>query len=313
MIKSVLKYIETHFGTILIFMVSIAFILPHLLAPLQEYIDKFLMIALFLGCLKIDFDEFSHLKANIHRIVILSVASMLLLPFVVFGLTFWLPLPIALGVTMVAAAPGAMMSPLIAGMYNLRILWTSVYVIISSIILPVFLPYLIVFLFGSKVDFSILEMSLFLTKMILIPATLAFIFKKYFRKASDFTAKNSGFVGTLLITVFIAAIIAGNRDFLISSFSAQQTYIALITMILVFILRFAVGYYIPSSELRERLTNCMMIGCMNNGIIIIVANRFFSSDVQLVLLLSEIPWSFSLPIFGKFMSYKTQNPIELKS
>ena len=302
MIKPILKYIETHFGTILCALIVVAFVLPNLLSPFLAYIDKFLMIALFLGCLKIDFDEFSHLRANLHRIVILSVVSTLALPFLVFLLVFWMPLPIALGATMIAAAPGAMMSPLIAGMYNLRILWTSVYVIISSIILPVFLPYLIVLLFGSKVDFSILEMSLFLTKMILIPATLAFIFKKFFPKTSDFTAKNSGFVGTLLIALFIAAIIAGNRDFLISSFSAQQTYVALITMILIFIFRFSIGYYIPSGELRERLTNCMMLGCMNNGIIIIVANRFFSSDVQLVILLSEVPWSLSLPIFGKFLN-----------
>ncbi len=304
MIKKVSNYIQNHFSTIFFVLVCLALWQPAVLSPLQLHAEKLLMGALFLGYLKIEFGEFSHLQANATKIVILSIASVTLLPVCVFLLVFWLPLSTALGLTMIAAAPGAMMAPLIAGMWGLRVLWTSIYVILTSVLLPLTFPYIILILFGSKIEISVLDMSLFLAKMIIVPSVLAFVFKKISRTMAQKTSDNSGAIGTLCIAFFVAIIVASNRNFLLDGFTQLQTFVSLGFMILLFLFRFWIGYLIPTQEKREKLTNCMMFGCMNNGIVIIVASKFFSPEVQLVLLLSEVPWSFSLPLFKKFLERK---------
>jgi len=304
MIKKISDYIQNHFSTVFFVLVCFALWQPSVLSPLQNHADKLLMGALFLGYLKIEFGELTHLRANAKKIVALSIASVTLLPCLVFLLVFWLPLPTALGLTMIAAAPGAMMAPLIASMWNLRVLWTSIYVIITSALLPLTFPYVILILFGSKVEISVIEMSLFLARMIIVPSVLAFLFKKFSAKLAQKTANNSGAIGSLLIAFFVAIIVASNRDFLLSGFTQLQTFVSMAFMILLFLFCFWVGYLIPSQEKREKLTNCLMFGCMNNGIVIIAASKFFSPEVQLVLLLSEVPWSFSLPLFKKFLTWK---------
>ena len=301
MIKKISSFIQNHFGITFLALVCCALWRPNVFSPLQNHAENLLMGALFLGYLKIEFGEFSHLRANAIKIFALSIASITLLPICVFLLVFWLPLPTALGLTMIAAAPGAMMSPLIAGMWNLRVLWTSIYVIITSILLPLTFPYVILILFGSKIEISALDMSLFLAKMIIIPSVLAFVFKKISRTMAQKISDNSGAIGTLCIAFFVAIIVASNRDFLLMGFSKLQTFASLGLMILLFLFCFCIGYLIPTQEKREKLTNCLMFGCMNNGIVIIVASKFFSPEVQLVLLLSEIPWSFSLPLFRRFL------------
>ncbi len=307
MIKKIADYIQAHFSTVFLVVICLGLWQPALLWPLQGYIDKLLMGALFLGCLKIEFSEFTHLKSNLSKIIVLSLATVTALPLFVYLLVFWLPLPTALGLTMIAAAPGAMMSPLIAGMWNLRILWTSIYVILTSALLPLSFPYVILFLFGSKIDVSVLQMSLFLAKMIIVPCVLAFLCKRFAPFWSQKTSENSGAIGSLCIALFVAIIVASNRDFLLNGFTQTQTFVSLAFMIFLFFIRFGIGYLVPAKEKKEKLTNCMMFGCMNNGIVIIVASKFFSPEVQLVLLLSEIPWSFSLPIFKRFLDRKKRN------
>ncbi len=301
MIKKISDYIQNNFSTVFLVLVIVALLRPSLLSPLKNQADILLMGALFLGYLKIEFGEFSHLKANAKKIVALSVISVTVLPLFVFLLVFWLPLPMALGLTMIAAAPGAMMSPLIAGMWNLRVLWTSIYVILTSTLLPLTFPYVIQILFGSKVEIPILSISIFLAKMIILPSIFAFALKKISSTLAKKTAENSGAIGSLCIALFVAIIVASNRNFLLENFTKLQTFASLGMMILLFLFCFLVGYLIPAKEKREKLTNCLMFGCMNNGIVIIAASKFFSPEVQLVLLLSEVPWSFSLPLFKKFL------------
>ena len=62
MIKKIADYIQAHFSTVFLVVICLGLWQPALLWPLQGYIDKLLMGALFLGCLKIEFSEFTHLK-----------------------------------------------------------------------------------------------------------------------------------------------------------------------------------------------------------------------------------------------------------
>ncbi len=305
--KNILKIIPDNFGLILLLFSLFGYFFPEFFLWGKSYTDEMLMLTLFLGCLKINFSEVFHLKENILKMFGLVFLSLILLPFVFYIFSFALDPEIRLGFFLLLAASGAVTTSFMANILNLKILWGTVFVILTSVLLPFTLPFLIYFLFDISVEISVINMSLFLLKMVVIPAVLALIFKQFFKKSIKIILPYSGVLGVLGIALMLSVLAAINQEFLSENLLKPSTGIILIGLFVLFFVRFFMGYVLPSENIKEKLTNSLMFGTMNNALLIILAAEFFTEKVLLILLLSEIPWIVVQPFFQKFVKISLEN------
>lgn len=296
-----LKTIENNFGFLLLASAILAFLAPEYFLWGENLTDELLMFALFLGCLKINFREVLHLKNNTLKLILFALFNLVLLPIIFYFISPFPDLDLRLGLFLLLAISGAVATPLLASFLQLKILWAVAFVSLTSILMPFTLPILVKLFFGISLKVSLFEMILFLAKIIFIPLTLAIIFRRYLAKFTKKILKVSGFIGTLDMAVFLGILIAVNQPFLAENiFSLNSTYILAI-LFLLFLIRFLSGFFMPHENNKERWTNSLMFGNMNNGLAILLAAEFFSPQVLFVVLLSEIPWVVAQPIFQKMV------------
>jgi predicted Na+-dependent transporter len=70
----------------------------------------------------------------------------------------------------------------------------------------------------------------------------------------------------------------------------------------VFILLHAIGYFITYRESKEiRSTLSVTAAYMNNGLAIVLATTYFSPDILVLMVLSEIPWNTLLAPFKRII------------
>jgi predicted Na+-dependent transporter len=295
--KKLFTFIQQNFGISLLFFSLFAFFFPQFFLWGENLVDEMLMFALFLGCLKINFSEIFHLKENKWKMLLFVFISVVLLPSIFFFLTSWMDEDVRLGYFLLMAVSAAVVNPIVASILHLKILWSTAFVVLTSAVLPFVFPFLLFFFFGISIDLSPWEMSMFLAKMIFIPAALAFIVRRFFPEKIKKTLPFTGIVGTINMCIFIGILVAINQAELAASLFQFSTLPIVFGLCVLFCFRFFLGFFLPFSDNKERWTNSLMFGNMNNGIIILLAAKFFSPAVLMVVILSEIPWILAQPIF----------------
>ncbi len=312
--NSVLRLIEGNFGWILLLFAASAFILPDAFLWAKEYTDIFIMLALFLGCLKIDFTEMLHLRQNLSKMLLFIGFNMIIYPVLFYFLSFLAPFEMRIGIFIVMCISGAVMTPLLASLMNLKILWAISYVVLSSLLVPFSLPLLVDLMFGIRLDLSLTEMILFLMKIVFIPVFSAVAIRLLFRSGVMKILKYTGAGGTITISYFLAVVIAIHQRALMDSALKLSTLWIILIMTFVYFARFIIGYLAPSADGRERWTNALMFGNLNTGLSIIIASEFFGPEIILVVLLSEVPYVLSQPLFQRlFNKFKPDFLIHEKS
>ena len=301
MFSKLIKTIENNFGFLLLASAVIAFLVPQYFLWGENFTDKFLMFAFFLGCLKIDFKEVLHLKNSIKKLIFFVLFNLVLLPVIFYSLSFSLSIDTRLGLFLLAAISGAVMTPLIANIFRLKILWSVAFVSLTSVLMPFTLPVLVKLFFDISFEISLLEMMFFLLKIVFIPFVLAMIFKKYLVKITKKIIKLSGFIGSINMAIFLGILIAVNQPFLALNLFTWEAAFILVLLFILFFARFLIGFFMPYENAKERWTNSLMFGNMNNGLVVLLAAEFFSPQVLFVALLSSVPWVMAQPIFQKMV------------
>ncbi|TDM00202.1 MAG: hypothetical protein C4K58_02965 [Flavobacteriaceae bacterium] len=297
------KFFENHFGSLLIFFGIIAYFFPFVFSPAKDIAAELLMFSLFLSGLKIKIEELVHLKQNKGKIVWLSLVYVVFLPLAFYLLTFFLDYHTRLGAFLIVATSGAVMSPLLASFYRLKILWTTAFVVITACMVPFTIPFLVKNLFDANYEVSMVELCVFLAKMVFVPSLLAFLVRRYFpnfvQKALPFT----GGIGSMNMILFLSVLVSSNQATISQNLQNHQTLLKLGLMFFVFLSLYLVGYLVPAQDKEEKWTNCLMFGNMNNGLVVLLSSEFFPPEVMFMTLVSIVPWSFSQPIF-KFVFQK---------
>lgn len=297
--RDIFKNIEKNFGFWLLIMTIIGYTFPKLFVWGTAITDKLLMFSFFLGCIRINFDEALHLRSNYGKLFLFTLLNLVLLPLLLYAITPFVNMDTRTGIFLIMAASGGMLTPLIASFLGLNILWAVVYTILSSSLVPFTLPLLVRVVFGVETSANSLEMVLFLAKIVFPPAILAYLFRKYL---SGFTAKLtrfSGTIGSVNMSFFVAIVIASNHSFLQQTLFEWSTIPVLLILISIFVVRYFIGFFMPYHDKRERWTNALLFGVMNNGLIILFSTQYFSQQVIFVALMSEIPWILAQPVFQR--------------
>jgi len=245
----------------------------------------FIMFSLGLG---LTGEDFSRVAKQPKDFFIGLICQIILLPIIAFILVkIWsLPIELAIGVMIIAAAPGGVTSNILTsfakGDVALSISLTAIISLLSVISVP-FIVITSIELLGSQnlsKDISLLGMAISMFLIVVIPTIIGMILRKY---TSNFAVKFELITKKISIVLFIVVLlgaILSEKDNIISYF----TDAGLITLLLNVIMMF-VAYYIAQifgTEISQKKCISIECGLQNGTLAIFVGTTLFGGGAYII-------------------------------
>ena len=245
------------------------------------------LIMLGLGA-SLTFKDFTRVLKNPKEILIGLVCQLIILPIVAYLLIIFLKVPVelALGVMLIAAAPGGVTSNVLTKFANGDVALSISLTAITSLISIISVPY-IVFLSIELFDItyvtgqvSMLKISLKMFFVVTLPVLLGMVIRKF---ADEFIIKNLKYILRisigLFVLVFVAIYIEEWNN--IVRFLATAGFIALILNITMMIIGFYVAKFFTSGVAQRR---CISLECglQNGTLAVFVGTQLFDQMTYMV-------------------------------
>ena len=245
----------------------------------------FIMFALGLG---LTFDDFARVARRPRDFVVGALSQILLLPAVAFLIvSLWsLPPELALGVMIIAAAPGGVTSNILTafarGDVALSISLTAVISLLSVVTIPLVVVFSYGQLMGGDVgaDVSVAKTAISVFVIVTIPALLGLLLR---RSAEGFALRFEPLarrVSTWLFALVLFGAIYQER----SSIVEYLTQAGLVTLVLNVVMM-ALAYLIArlfASGIRQRVAISIECGLQNGTLAIAVATLLFGGGLVTV-------------------------------
>ena len=245
----------------------------------------FIMFALGLGLTGADFLRVAKQPKDFF---VGAISQVILLPIIAFVLVKLWPIPpeLAVGVMIIAAAPGGVTSNILTsfakGDVALSISLTAIISLLSVITIP-FIVVLSLSLLGveniSK-DISLVSMALNMFLIVTVPVILGMLFRKFASNAAiKFESVAKKVSAVLFVIVLLGAILAEKEN--IVSYFAQAGLITLILNVVMMIVAFYVAQIMGTGIAQKK---CIAIECglQNGTLAIFVATTLFGGGMYVI-------------------------------
>jgi len=301
LVKKFLHLMESYIFVLLV-SIAIGIIFPKTVAPLGDYTALILAIIFFFSALKLDLKEVRSCLKDIPLLIVTNVFMLVLFPIIIFYVTkVFLP-DYAIAFMLLAAMPTAMSAPLIADVVGGRQDIALVLTILTSLLAPFTIPFVIQLLAGSVVTVSFASMFWNLAKIIIVPIGLANIVKPFFKKqilATSYTFKP---ISVTLLGLLIMGVVGKQSDQIFRAFKGEFLD-ALIALFVLFAAFHVIGYYTAYWRKRDvRISVSVCLTYMNFTLAIYLAATYFTDSRVLVpVILSVLPWSLMVIPFEVMM------------
>ncbi len=244
----------------------------------------FIMFALGLG---LTFDDFARVARRPRDFFIGALSQIILLPVVAFVLvSFWaLPPELALGVMIIAAAPGGVTSNILTafarGDVALSISLTAVISLLSVVTIPVVVVFAHAQLVGGDAgDVSVAGTAISVFVIVTVPVLLGLAVRRF---AEGFAIRFEPIarqISTVLFVLVLAGAIFQERSNIVDYFAQA----GLITLVLNVVMM-ALAYFIArtfASGLKQRIAISIECGLQNGTLAIAVSTLLFGSGLATV-------------------------------
>ena len=241
----------------------------------------FIMFSLGLG---LSLNDFTRIFTKPKEFFIGFFSQLIILPIVALILVFIWPVPpeIAIGVMILAAAPGGATSNILTsfakGDVALSISLTAVISILSVITIPLILG-ISLSLLGTNLanqGTSLMDIAVKMFLIVTIPVLIGMILSRVLHSFES-TAKKISAV--LFFLVLLGAILAEREN--VVSYFAQAGLITLILNLLMMLIAFYLSKSLISNASKQRAIT-LECGLQNGTLAIVVANVFFDGGVYLI-------------------------------
>jgi BASS family bile acid:Na+ symporter len=232
--------------------------------------------------------DFLRVVKNFKDFIVGFIFQIILLPITAFILIKILnsPLEIAIGVMIIAAAPGGVVSNILTKFANgdvaLSISLTAVISLLSIFSVPfvVFTSAKLLSFSDFNSDISMINISLKMFTMVTLPVVLGMIIRKL---APEFVAKNSNLIQRISLICFIVIFVAiyiSEWDKIVNWIVRAGTIALLLNLTMMFI-----GYYFAKlfvSGIEQRKCISLECGLQNGALAVFVGTQLFDNIVYLV-------------------------------
>ena len=258
----------------------------------MEVVTKIAPIALALIMLGLGMGlttkDFLRVLNNPRDFVIGFICQLIILPIIAYVLILLLntPIELALGVMIIAAAPGGVTTNVLTKFANgdvaLSISLTAVISLISILSVPfiVFQSAELLGITNISENITMTGIALKMSLVVTIPVVIGMIIRRF---AENFISSNISiiekFTGFLFIIVFAAVWIEEREN--IVSYLAQAGFVVLTLNIVMMILAYIIAKYFASGT-KQRKCIAIECGLQNGTLAIFVATQIFNEVIYMV-------------------------------
>ncbi len=297
-----------------------ALVIGYVLPGVATFFRPFILysIVVILGVAMIRLDT-ARLRAYARRPAMLGIVialNLVMSPVVVWLVVQALGLPEGLeqGLVLMGAAPMVSSAIAIATILGLDSALTVAVMVASYAFVPVTLPALALWLLGLDIGVSFLELFLRLFATIAIPASIAFVVRRWLVSAETLARNGRALDG--LSVLFIVAFCIGIVDGLPGLVESRPDYVILV-LIATFIANIGLQIFgvLPFLGLgrREALTIGLVTGNTNLGLVMVTLADRASPELVAVFVLGQVPMYFlpliALPLYRRLI--RAEPPVTL--
>lgn len=249
-----------------------------------------LLINFFLSYLSIDLGSvWKTFRGNHARIFVFTVMKLAVLPVILYFIFYFIVPDYALSALLLTGISSGVVAPMISNMVRGNSALVLVVVVITSALVPFTLPLLIEIIAGREVTLSFMSMLRMLATVIFVPITVAEIVRRLFPKIVAPVLKIQFPVSLLLFAVINLGVFYRYAPF----FKKEPSVIAMATVV-VFVLAAiycVVGIlFFHNRPIGDQLAGAVMLGNINNVLVIVFSAEFFGPVEPLVAAMYMIPF-----------------------
>ena len=245
----------------------------------------FIMFSLGLG---LAISDFSRVLKQPKDFLIGAFSQIIILPIVALILVLIWPISpeLAIGVMLIAAAPGGATSNIITsfakGDVALSVSLTAIISLLSVFTIPLIVLISLNILVDnySSISISILDIAIQMFAIVTIPVILGILFRKFMSNFSILFEPIAKKISALLFAIVLLGAVLAEKDNIILYFS-QAGLITLILNILMMIIAFYIAKFFVSG-VSQRKTIIVECGLQNGTLAIVVATSVFGGGVYLI-------------------------------
>lgn len=256
------------------------------------------MFVLFFSLLKTNTGELARKIKDFKLVIYLIFLTLIITPVLLyFVFNIFLEFEYAIAILVLLVMPVGMSVPVYAHIFKSDKELALIIAIITSLLCPLTIPLLIYFLVGIKTNIDFFQMFLNLCIVIFIPFILSILFRKIWKKFIDKTEKYYSSVSIIVIMFIMAGAIA--KIDVLQIINNKSIIFPFLSLFILAILLHIIGYYaVYKKDNKIKITSSLATAYMNSTLAIVLAAKFFSPEVLLLVILYQIPTNLILIGFG---------------
>ena len=232
--------------------------------------------------------DFARVLKKPKDFIVGSIAQIIILPIVALLLVLIWPLSheLAIGVMLIAAAPGGATSNIISsfakGDVALSVSLTAIISLLSVITIPIIVSFSIVILGNSDLSasISILNIALQMFLIVTVPVILGMIFRRFLNNFTKSFEPIARIFSIFLFIIVLLGAILSEKDNILVYFS-QAGLITLTLNLLMMLIAFLIGKFLGLGFSQSKTIICE-VGLQNGTLAIVVATSVFGGGVYLI-------------------------------
>lgn len=244
---------------------------------LKKLIVPFVQIIMFGMGSQMSFDDFKGVLKMPKGVLIGICCHFLVMPLVGFGLAyiFHFPPEIAAGVILIGCVPSAMASNVMSYISRANLALAVTIGAFSTMLSPFVTPFLMKSLAGQYVEIDILNMTIDIINMIIIPIVAGFIFNLFYFEKESKRAKMRQLISFAGIIIFTNLILMISQDSglagFVNSFLKSMCFFYFLPMLAAIVLK----HYLKGNKslIESILAFIAMLGIVVNTTIITASGR----------------------------------------
>lgn len=261
----------------------------------------FIMFALGLG---LTFDDFARVAKNPRDFVVGAVSQLILLPAVAFGLvSIWsLPPELALGVMIIAAAPGGVTSNILTAFGRGDVALSISLTAVISLLCVVTIPFIVVFAHGqfmggdAVADVSVGKTAISVFAIVTVPVLIGLLVRRFAAGFAERSERMANRISTILFVIVLAGAIYQEKDNIVAYFT-QAGLVTLALNVVMMVLAYLIARVFASGA-KQRIAISIECGLQNGTLAIAVATLLFGGG-----LVAVPAATYSLIMFGTALIY----------
>jgi bile acid:Na+ symporter, BASS family len=245
----------------------------------------FIMFALGLG---LTFEDFARVAKNPRDFIVGAASQLILLPAVAFALvSVWsLPPELALGVMIIAAAPGGVTSNILTAFARGDVALSISLTAVISLLCVVTIPFIVVFAHGQFMggdalgNVSVGKTAISVFAIVTVPVVLGLLVRRFAAAFAIRFERIAGRVSTILFIVVLLGAILKERDNIVAYF-AQAGLVTLALNVAMMVIAYLIARMFASGS-KQRIAISIECGLQNGTLAIAVATLMFGGGLVAV-------------------------------